>query len=352
MINAHNSWDKLEEVWLGDVYPASWYNHLPSEVRDCFHELTERTQQDLNIIEQKLTQLGVIVQRPHYDCIDHYIQPDTGVLIKPEITPRDFYVTIDNTLYARPNWGTKSPWQHCLDHYAMDSDCKVEPIMQIQNLHLSGASTVRVGQDLYFDLGASDPGSVAQLINLYQEHFSYKFQDYRVHLLFNGGHVDSCFAVINPGLILATRYFDNYQNTFPDWTTLATSNPEFRNHRRRYYKEVPSNNKWYIPNISGNRAFNQFVLEHAQTWIGDYTETFFEVNCLVIDPKNIMVLGDNETLFRELENKWGFTVHSVPFRTRSFWDGGLHCLTVDIRRQSTKQNYFPKRGSAGIYFYD
>jgi hypothetical protein len=27
-INNHNSWDTLEEVWLGDVYPAEWYDHL------------------------------------------------------------------------------------------------------------------------------------------------------------------------------------------------------------------------------------------------------------------------------------------------------------------------------------
>jgi len=43
LINSHNSWSRLEEVWLGDVYPATWYDHLDSQVRDVFHQLTEIT---------------------------------------------------------------------------------------------------------------------------------------------------------------------------------------------------------------------------------------------------------------------------------------------------------------------
>jgi len=28
IINSSNSWSSLKEVWLGDVYPADWYDHL------------------------------------------------------------------------------------------------------------------------------------------------------------------------------------------------------------------------------------------------------------------------------------------------------------------------------------
>ena len=38
------------------------------------------------------------------------------------------------------------------------------------------------------------------------------------------------------------------------------------------------------------------------------------------------------------------TVHWVPFRTRSFWDGGMHCLTNDIRRRGDRPDFFPDRG--------
>ena len=52
VINSHNSWSQLEEVWLGDVYPASWYDHLEPAVRDVFQQITETTQQDLNQIQK------------------------------------------------------------------------------------------------------------------------------------------------------------------------------------------------------------------------------------------------------------------------------------------------------------
>jgi hypothetical protein len=47
-------------------------------------------------------------------------------------------------------------------------------------------------------------------------------------------------------------------------------------------------------------------------------------------------------LARSLEQH-GITVHWVPFRTRSFWVGAMHCLTVDIRRDSSLVDYFPER---------
>ena len=59
LINSHNSWSQLEEVWLGDVYPAAWYEHLDPEVRDVFQQLTSITQEDLNSIQKTLEGLGV-----------------------------------------------------------------------------------------------------------------------------------------------------------------------------------------------------------------------------------------------------------------------------------------------------
>jgi hypothetical protein len=33
----------------------------------------------------------------------------------------------------------------------------------------------------------------------------------------------------------------------------------------------------------------------------------------------------------------------VPWRHRYFWDGGLHCITLDLYREGTQQDYFPDR---------
>ena len=30
----------------------------------------------------------------------------------------------------------------------------------------------------------------------------------------------------------------------------------------------------------------------------------------------------------------------VPWRHRFFWDGGLHCITLDLNREGVQQDYF------------
>jgi N-dimethylarginine dimethylaminohydrolase len=102
------------------------------------------------------------------------------------------------------------------------------------------------------------------------------------------------------------------------------------------------NGKFYDTTVGTNQSFNEHVIQHALDWVGDYRETYFELNCLVINERNVVMLSKNEPLAEELSRR-NITVHWVPFRARSFWDGAMHCLTVDIRRQSTIEDFFPER---------
>lgn len=355
LVNSFTNWSKLEEVWLGDVYPASWYDHLPSEIQDCFQDLTERTQQDLNYIQKKLESLNVVVCRPFYDHIDNYVDQDTQQLIKPEICPRDYYVTIGKTLFAKKLSTDQGPWKSHIDRYVSQGDC-VENMLGDKNLTLNGACIVRAGKDLYFDLVYNLSESEIQnkqfVLDYFKEHFAEKFKDYRIHVLFNGGHVDACFSLLKPGIILGNKYFKDYARTFPNWKLFNVAVPEFYKHARWRNPASPGHNgKWWLPNFKYSKSFNNHVIEHAKNWIGDYTETFFEVNCLVIDENNVFIPGENEGVFRELE-KLGITAHAMPFRTRTFWDGGLHCITLDIRRQDRCNDYFPERGESSMIIYD
>lgn len=345
VINSHTNWGRLQEVWLGDVYPVSWYEHLESEVRDCFQLITQRTQEDLKLIENKLKEFGVAVRRPRYDRIEDYVRGPQEFLIKPQIMPRDYYTVIGNTLYAQTM--TTSPWQSIIDEYRGHGEIVKDRLIS-GPLHISGSNVVRAGRDIYIDLKwtAESVGSDEILINRYHNHFAQEFSDYRVHLIFNGGHIDGCFALLKPGLILASNYFESYDVTFPNWQRINTSLPEFYEHTPNL-TNVPNFLTWWVPGMPVNRAFNQHVIDHAMTWVGNYTETYFEVNCLVIDEKNVLVLGEHPAIFRELEQH-GITPHSLPFRTRTFWDGGLHCLTLDIRRDDICQDYFPQRGGPNI----
>lgn len=325
LINSYDSWSSLQEVWLGDVYPVSWYDHLDSEIRDVFAQLTEITQHDLMCIQRLLESHGIVVQRPRYDRIDDHMRD--GHLQKPEICPRDRYVVVGNRLLTP--WDASPSWNHALGDYALDPRCRLE----VGTQHFfNGANIVRVGKDIIIDKDCFDYE--------YQD----EFPDHRVTVVANGGHMDGCFAILRPGLILANHYWDDYEKTFPGWDIIMLDNPT--------YKAAPSqghsqpypiyNGKFWDTTVGHSRAFNNHVIQHALDWVGMYTETYFELNCLSIDDRNVIMLAENPILAEDLSFR-GITVHWVPFRTRSFWDGAMHCLTVDIRRAGDMQDYFPKR---------
>lgn len=368
VVNAHNGWSRLEEVWLGDVYPAHWYDHLEPQVRDVFYHITEITKQDLTAIENKLKEFGVIVRRPCYDNIENHIQPIGGdfgpnsngspvpeyQLIKPEITPRDYYAVIGNTFFMRNHQWHRGPWQQALNEYRARG-AVIDTRGHGRWFTISGANIVRAGRDLYIDThyqqlsqGSTQDMERQEFNGIYAN----TFKDYRVHFLNNGGHVDACFACLKPGLILCNEYFQDYDRTFPGWQLIKRFDPEFHTFNLKYPpKDSPiGNQKWWLAGVTLPKAFNDHVIQHALDWVGDFTETYFEVNSLSIDENNLLVMGEHEPLFRELERQ-GITVHSVPFRTRTFWDGGLHCLTLDIRRQSKIEDYFPQRGDTSPVFY-
>lgn len=327
-INSHDSWSPLKEVWLGDVYPRSWYDHLEPRVRDVFRDLTDITQQDLDAISQTLTDLGIRVRRPVYDSIDHYLRD--GQLIKPEICPRDTNLVLGDTLYT--GWSPSAAWQRIRDQYRTVPG---NHIHCVEITRLNGANVVRVGRDIIIDT------------DIFEFRYANQFpSDYRVTMVNNGGHMDGCFAILRPGLLLANHYFDAYDTTFPGWEIIFLDDPEFGASPSTGYQQCYPvyNGKFWDTTVGTNSTFNQHIIDHALDWVGCYTETYFELNCLVVDPNNVVMLSKNLQLERRLAAH-GITVHWVPFRARSFWDGAMHCLTLDVTRDSKLCDYFPERGA-------
>lgn len=348
-VHSYTNWGKLEEVWLGDCYPAHFYDHLESEVRDVFYAITEKTQEDLGIIQRRLEEHGVRVRRPHYTKIDNYLRGDLhshGQLRKPVICPRDHFLVYGTTFYGS-EWDY-AVWGDAVAEYRQDIAVKIIERQSITGAgYINGANTVRAGRDIYVDSHYSGEG--ADQNTAYHNLVQQLFKDYRIHQLHNGGHVDGCFAALKPGLLLTSEYFSDYDRTFPGWDRININEPEFLRHQS--WRQGPNNNgKWWLPGVQESAKFNEHIISHARDWVGDYTETYFEVNCLVIDEKNVFMLGENEAVFRELESH-GITAHSMPFRTRTFWDGGLHCITLDIRRQGGMIDLFPDRKDQRMFNY-
>jgi glycine amidinotransferase len=187
-------------------------------------------------------------------------------------------------------------------------------------------SIVRIGQDLYVDVDTHS--SVWGFVCEWMIDTSKK---YRINICDTQGHSDGVFCPVAPGLIVSTHYKTDYTQSFPGWEL-------FRIPSGLHNFSCPKNWMMYNPSIDNNKAFSQHILDIAASWVGNFTETVPEFNMLVIDEKNVVINSNSPNLITLLESK-GITPIVCPLRHRFFWDGGWHCLTLDVRRSGGQNDY-------------
>lgn len=335
-ICSHTGFQKLRSVLVGDVYPSSFVEAIPVRNQELFLQLQEITTNDLNEYVKILRQLDITVYRPDFSTVDKYLDEYEN-LTKPPITPRDWAMTLGDTLYITPQYrdGFTSLEQTINQFklskqkiHVLDRSCDAMPWMTFP-------SVVRIGKDILVDVPHD---SVLQTVLPVLEEFA---KIYRVHISRTGNHSDGVFCPVKPGWVYSTHYRDQYQYTFPDWQVFwLTDTTQLR-------RNNGSNGKWWLPGFDYSH-FNDQIFEFASDWIGDSRESVFEVNMLVVDECNILVIAEDDAACKHLESL-GFNVHVINFRSRGFWDGGLHCLTTDLHREGPLLDYWPTRGDPGIY---
>lgn len=370
-VSVHNNWDPLEEIWLGDTWPANFYDDETDEVRDAFYQVTEWTKKDLDSIQKKFEEFGVIVRRPVIDESrrDLYtINKNTRILRKPPICPRDTHGVIGDKLFVH---GDLPPCYEPL--YDLYSD----HIIRLTAPDFAGCNVVKFGKDVIIDHNFDNDVSMTKDnrkkrifrdVAKFEKNTVPLLADYRLHYSTEGGHMDSCYMPVKEKLVLTTSHMSGYDQLMPGWKTLGIRSPSYmaeeETMRTKNLFMLPGRpgrperldyiNKWQ-GNFTGMmdhapEHFTNYIRLYCKEWIGNYKETYFEVNVVPIDDKNLICIdtsGIFDGLFNDLE-KNGITCHIVPWRTRGFWDGGIHCITLDVRRKGEIQDYFPDRGEPGL----
>jgi hypothetical protein len=194
----------------------------------------------------------------------------------------------------------------------------------------------RIGKDLYFGIGSMpDYEDILEVANQY-------FNNYRCHYVTTGGHIDGCFTPVKPGFIVSIKEITTYAKTFPDWEVVYLANNGLNKLQTFLDLKEKNQGRWWIK----GHEYDTELIDYVETWLRDWTgyveESVFDVNILVIDEKNIIVNGYNKQAFDAFE-RHGVTPHICPMRHRYFWDGGVHCVTLDLDRQGIKQDFFPNR---------
>jgi N-dimethylarginine dimethylaminohydrolase len=378
MFSVYQHWDPLKVCIVGRSYPPEFYSWIKiSHVRSLFEKIAIETEEDYQNIIAKLESFGVSVLRP--DLLDDPTVEGTEKFHPPPMNPRDVTVMIGQKLYIQspgslfeefyqavkdPSWPDcnnlddfkKLPvfiQEECIDMHRMH-ECltpttksyarivdyvkkqtnTVEPGTRLIN----GAQVTRIGKDLYFGTPLHTRPS-SQL----QSKIDSKFTDTRNHIIHTNGHSDGCFCPVAPGLIVSLVDISNYKDTFPGWEVVYVPHQSWEKVQPFLNLKVKNQGKWWIPGFEADHNVVDVVETWLSHWVGFVEETVFDVNMLVVDPKNVLVFNYNKQVFDALD-RYGITPHIVPFRHRYFWDGGIHCVTSDLDRRGTMQNYFPDRG--------
>ena len=373
--SVYQHWDPLRVCVVGRSYPPEFYSWIQiPHVRDLFEKIAQETEEDYQNIIKKLKSFGVEILRPNIGSnLLH-----GGKFRPPPMTPRDTMVMIGKTFYTSqfdwnvfytdvkdPNWpwyeswnsflAKAEPWQikelktlHRIDdllnpYLQYESiikhiECQGNSVKSFdQKKTVNGAMVSRIGRDLYFGTETYDQDQFAQLKILDAE-----FPDTRNHVVNTGGHGDSTYCPVCPGLIISLKDVPAYRDTFPGWEVVYLPGQSWDQVKPFLDLKEKNQGRWWIPGFEHDQSVIDLVEIWLSHWVGYVEETVFDVNMLIIDPKNVMVFNENDRVFEAL-NRYGITPHVVPFRHRYFWDGGIHCVTLDLDRAGEMQDFFPER---------
>ena len=364
--SVHQHWDPLKVCVVGRSYPPEFYSWITvPHVRKLFEKIAIETEEDYQGVIKKLEEFGVEVLRPNLPKTNF----SNGKYLQPPMTPRDYMVMIGDTFYENYSFDFAKSYQNIRDPGWPDCENLEEFLllpMHIQdecvNVHgldlvksdqyslykdiysrvraqgntiksyaynpvlLNGAQVSRIGKDLYFGTHSYD-----QNLTDYKRFVNEEFVNTRNHIVNTGGHGDAVYCPVTPGLIISLSDVPTYADTFPEWEVVYLP-PSNYAHMREFEVSMRRNKgRWFMPGFEQDQNLINLVDHYFDEWVGQVSETVFDVNILIVDPKNIIVSTHNDQVESACA-RHGIDVHVVPFRHKYFWDCGIHCVTNDISR--------------------
>lgn len=373
-LSVHQHWDALRVCIVGKSYGPEFYSWIKNiRVRKLFEKIAIETEEDFQAIIAKLESFDVKILRPELPT-NTFIQ---GRHLPPPMSPRDYMIMIGDRFYKGyqldwkvfyndikdpcwPQWADGIEFvdlpahiqRECIDIHRFyeyqDFYSSYDHIFEYVAGHgntvnrgignfTNGAYVARIGRDLYFGTNCYDQDQTT-----YQSLIDCEFQSTRNHIVNTGGHSDATYCPVAPGLIISLQDVPTYAKTFPGWEVVYLPGQSWQAVKPFLNLKQKNNGKWWIPGFEHDQAVIDVVETWLTDWVGYVEETVFDVNMLIIDPKNVMVFNYNEQVFKAFD-RYGITPHVVPFRHRYFWDSGIHCVTTDLDRDGFQQDFFPHR---------
>lgn len=370
--NIWNKWDPLKVCMLGNNYAPEFFDGCDPKVSDPLKRICEETLEDLEGYKEILQDFGVKVIQPEMDPSERFLDNPQRYPRGP-LQPRDYQLVLGNKCYGGGDhpaiekclseYGELSTWQFTKPFIFEESYYDIirgadypnwETFLQnrtnkdffptevwqellgfSQTPWFSSAMCFLLGNRLL--IGVDD---VNQISTNVIDTFPKDVEGYKVELLPSDGHTDGNYHPIKPGAILSLYDVQTYSETFPGWDVCYLPDHNWDKVEDFLTLKKKNKGKWWLAGEENNDEFTYFVETWLQDWVGFAEETVFDVNVLMLDEHHCCVSNPNNEKVNAFLKKHKVEPVYVPWRHRCFWDGGLHCITLDLYREGTQKDYF------------
>jgi len=319
-VTVWTEWDPLEEVIVGDCKPT--YPGVPE-----LDKILTETKEDLDNLANYLTKLGIQVHRPTIG----ELQPNQ---VYP-IVPRDQYLAYGDCIYQTYTSMRDRYWDGLcyydifvqLFNQGYNWLSQPPPILENRVLSKSNPYHNEYKNKLLWHTATMFKAGDSLIVNDWgpgnQNGYDWMEKNCEGLLIKNidtlqnrWGHIDQGFYMTDDDTVFCVD-ITWVPQCLRDKKVIELGNRTF-------------NYDLAMQNVNFGGKFN--TGEWLEQWQGLAQDTAFESNVLVIDSENIV----SSIELPEVEAH-GITVHHVPIRHGLFWEAGIHCLTLDVRRQGSKR---------------
>ena len=342
---AYTEFQPLEEVLVGRSYNKKYIESLDVPFSDTTKrlmiDLLDETEEDYQNLTNTLESLDVKVIRPEEDVYLNNKKETFPYLMNP----RDDQIVVDNKIiFGRPTDIQGRVVHNILEKY------KKSFLPDPRFRDINCASIVRLGEDIIVDTHPDGNNkSIPLYLKKYFEPLGYNIIDTETHdFRFKNrvAHSDAVFSILKPGVILHAKYDSQYyaEKIFTNWDFCKVAPEQEAFAKYNFWKNqikgpfVRSYSYSFEDEKYDDKKWNQFLSSWFKDWVGYSSETHFEVNCLVVNEDTVIFSSYNKEVFKFCE-KHKINPIICPFRHRFFWDGGIHCITLDLKRKGSREKY-------------
>ena len=340
MFKAYTEFQKLKRIMIGRSYSPSITESeslrqiLTPTTKRLLTQLLDETEEDYQNLIGICKDFGAEVLRPDYKDSKFDLEQ-----IPYLMNPRDDLIVLDDHLIC-----TQEALITSVDLLHSVKKYKNKIKRNKKTFGLIPPSIMRLGKDIIFDKQKdmlSNTESSVNYIKNWLEPLGYRIIYTPTHNFnFKGriSHSDGVLSLQKPGVLLTCKDARIYtENIFKGWSACQVNNSwDAMENWFTYRDETKS--YLFTDNKYSDEAWNTLISNWLSEWVGYAKETIFDVNVLSLDEKHVIVSNYNKEVFDFLKKHKIEPIIS-PWRHRYFWDGGIHCITVDLEREGGCEQY-------------